>query len=268
MSVPVDAIGSQNLSYISQERKILNQVKLSGVEANGIVLVPGGFSSSQDTLQAVNNTILRLMQTIGMVNENVSALKSPPLNADLEETVATLVESVNGVLMTINEVSNDDMATNKNSDAVQGCLCKLREIIESAVQTPETLNEVFRDFSSLGIKLTHDGLINLDHKTLKEAISSNGDEAARVIKTITATLFETLPLCIDPNSGALVYTGKRLEDSGDDKASKVLTAMSEDLEKERTELEKRLGVAEQLISHSHRFIDSLTLSSEALYGEE
>jgi hypothetical protein len=44
--------------------------------------------------------------------------------------------------------------------------------------------------------------------------------------------------------------------------------MSEDLEKERTELEKRLGLAEQLISHSHRFIDSLTLSSEALYGEE
>jgi hypothetical protein len=103
---------------------------------------------------------------------------------------------------------------------------------------------------------------------LKEAISSNGDEAARVIKTIAAALFETLPLCIDPNSGALVYTGKRLEDSGDDKASKVLTAMSEDLEKERTELEKRLGVAEQLISHSHRFIESLMLSSEALYGEE
>jgi hypothetical protein len=44
--------------------------------------------------------------------------------------------------------------------------------------------------------------------------------------------------------------------------------MSEDLEKERTELEKRLGVAEQLISHSHRFIDSLVPSSESLYGED
>lgn len=268
MSLPVDVIGSQNLSYISQERKILNQVKISGVEANGIVLVPGVFSSSKDTLQAVNNTILRLIQTIGMVNESLSALELPPPNPDLEETFATLVESVNGVLMIINEVSNDDMATNKNSDEVQGCLCKLREIIESAVKTPEILNEVSRDFSSLGIKLIHDGLINLDHKTLKEAISSNGDEAARVIKIITATLFETLPLCIDPNSGALIYAGKRLEDSCDDKASKVLAAMSEDLEEERTELEKRLGVAEQLISHSHRFIDSLTLSSEAMYGEE
>ena len=268
MSIPVDAIGSQNLSYISQERKILNQVKLSGVEASGIVFDPGGNSSFQNSVQVVNNAILRLMHTIGMVNENVSGLQSPLLNADLEETVATLVESVNGVLRIINEVSNDDIATNKNSDAVQGCLCRLREIIESAVKTPETLNEVSRDFSSLGIKLIHDGLISLDHKTLKEAISSNGDEAVRVIKTITAILFETLPLCIDPNSGALVYKGKRLEDSGDDKASKVLAAMGEDLEKERTELGKRLGVAEQLISHSHRFIDSLTLSSEALYGEE
>ena len=79
---------------------------------------------SKIPVQVVNNAILRLMQTIGMVNENVSALQSPPLNADLEETVATIVESVNGVLMIINEVSNDDIATNKNSDAVQGCLCK------------------------------------------------------------------------------------------------------------------------------------------------
>jgi hypothetical protein len=268
MSVPVEAIGSQNLSYISQERKILHQVKLSGVEANGVVLVPGVFSSSKDTLQTVNNAILRLMQTIGMTNESVSGLQLPTPNGDLEETIATLVESVNGVLRIINEASSDDMATNKNTDAVQGCLCKLRQIIESAVKTPEILNEVSGDFSLLGITLIHDGLINLDHKTLKEAISSNGDEAARVIKTITATLFETLPLCIDPNSGALVYTGKRLDESGDDKASKVLAAMSEDLEKERIELEKRLCVAEQLISHSHRFIDSLTLSSVALYGEE
>ena len=268
MSVPVDAIGSQNLSYISQERTILNQVKLSGVEANGIVLVPGGFSSSKDTLQAVNNTILRLMQTIGMVSESVSGLQLTPPNADLEEAVATLVESVNGALRIINEASNDDIATNKNSNTVQGCLCKLREIIESAVKTPETFNEVFRDFSSLGIKLIHDGFTSLDHKTLKEAISSNGDEATRVIKTIATTLLETLPLCIDPNSGALVYTGKRLEDSGDDKASKVLAAMSEDLEKERAELEKRLSVAELLISHSNQLIDDLKPSPEALYGEE
>jgi hypothetical protein len=268
MSIPVDAIGSQNLSYISQERKILNQVKPSGVEANGIALVPGGFSLPQDILQAVNNTILRLMQTNGMVNESVSTLKLPPPNADLEETVATLVESLNGVLTIINEARNDDTVKNKNSDAVQGCLCKLREIIVSAVKTPETLNEVSRDFSSLGIKLIHDGLFEVDNKILKEAVTSSGNEIVRVIKTITAILFETLPLCIDPNSGALVYTGKRLEDSGDDKASKVLAKMSEDLEKERTELEKRLGVAELLISHSHRFIDSLTPSSEALYGEE
>jgi hypothetical protein len=268
MSVPVDVIGSQNLSYISQERTILNQVKLSGVEANGIVLVPGGFSSPQDTLQALNNTIMRLMQTNGMVNESVSALQLPTPNGDLEETTTILVESVNGVLRIINEASNDDIATNKNSDAVQGCLCRLREIIESAVKTPETFNEVFRDFSSLGIKLIHDGLISLDHKTLKEAISSNGDEVARVVKTVAGNLFETLPLCIDPNSGALIYTGKRLEDSGNDKASKVLEVMSEDLEKERAELEKRLSITELLISHSNQLIDDLKPLSEALYGEE
>jgi hypothetical protein len=268
MSVPLEAIGSQDLSYISQERKILHQVKLSGVGDNGTVMAPDGLSSSQNTLQGVNNTILRLMQTMGMVSESVSGHQLPKPIADPEETVAALVESVNGALRIINEAGSDEVATNKNSDTVQGCLCKFKEIIVSAFRTPENLDEVFNDFSSFGIKLIHDGSLSLDRKTLKEAISSNGSEAARVMKTIAGTLLETLPLCIDPNSGALVYTGKRLEDSGDDKASKVLAEMNEELEKERSELEKRLSTAELLISYSNRLIDDLKPSSEALYGEE
>jgi hypothetical protein len=44
--------------------------------------------------------------------------------------------------------------------------------------------------------------------------------------------------------------------------------MSEDLEKEIAELEKRLSITELLISHSHQLIDDLKPLSEALYGEE
>jgi hypothetical protein len=107
----------------------------------------------------------------------------------------------------------------------------------------------------------HDGSLSLNRKVLEKAISSNNEEAIRTVKTVTANLFETLPLCIDPNSGSLIYTGRKLED-GDNRASKTIASLDEELEKERTELVNKLDMAESLISHSTQFIDSLKFSFE------
>jgi hypothetical protein len=259
MRVPVDSKSSQNLFSIPQGRKILNQVKLSDVETKGIVLDPGGITSPQNNVQAVNNTLLRFMQAIGMVSESVSGHELSIQNTDLEEATAVLVESVNGVLMIINEARIDDDIT-----TVQGSLQKLQELIIAAIENPETLSEeVSMDLSSIGIKLTPDGSLSLNHKVLEKAISSNNGEAIRTIKTVTANLFEMLPLCIDPNSGSLIYTGRKLED-GDNRASKAIAAIDEELEKERTELVNKLDMAELLISHSAQFIANLKFSSEVV----
>ena len=268
MRVPVDLNGSQNLSYITQERKTLHQVKPQGVEVNGIVLYPGGNSSFQNPVQVVNNAILRLVQTLGMTKESVVGLQMSQPNADLEEIVGKLVESISEVLRIVDEASQDGVETNKNSDTVQGCLCKLREIIVSAIKNQEIANELDWDFSSMGIKLLQDGSLDIDRITLKDSLSSSKGDMTRVIKTISTNLFETLPLCIDPGSGTLVYTGKKIEDDGDKKASKVLATIDEELEKERTELNKRLSVADLLISYSNKLIDELKPQSEALLGEE
>jgi molybdopterin converting factor small subunit len=265
MRVPADSSGYQNLAYISRDAKILNQVKLSEGKTSWNALISAGFTSSQNTLQAVNTTILRLMQTIGRANESVQFSQQ---NIDLEKTVAALVENLNEVLRIINESTSNDIATNKNISIAPDCLLKLKGIIVSVLKTNKSLNEIFKDFSSLGIKLMQDDSLSLDNKTLHEAISSNPGEAARSVKTIAGTLFETLPLCIDPNSGALVYTGRRLEDSGDDTTAKVLATLSEELEKERTELEKRLSIADLLISHSNNLIDGLKPQVEALPCDE
>lgn len=268
MRVPVDSNGSQNLLHITQERKTLHQVKLPGVEVNGTAVDPGGNSSSQNPVQVVNNAILRLVQTLGMIKESVAGLHMSQPNVNLDEIVGTLVESINEVLRVVDEASKDGVETNKNIDAVQGCLCKLREIIVSAIKNQEITNELGWDFSSLGIKLLQDGLLDIDRKTLKDSLYSSKGDMTRVIKTISNNLFETLPLCIDPGSGSLVYTGKRIENDGDKKASKVLAAIDEELEKERTELDKRLSVADSLISYSNKLIDELKPQSEALLGEE
>jgi SHS2 domain-containing protein len=203
-----------------------------------------------------------------MTKESVAGLHISQPNVDLEEMVDTLVESINEVLRIVDEARKDGVETNKNSNTVQGCLCRLREIIVSAIKNQEIANELDRDFSSLGMKLLKDGSLDIDRKTLKESISLSKGDITRVIKTITTNLFETLPLCIDPGSGTLVYTGKRLEDDGDEKASKVLAAIDEELEKERTELDTRLSVADSLIWYSKKLIDELKPQSEALLGEE
>jgi SHS2 domain-containing protein len=266
MRVTVDSKGYQALFSISQEPKILNQVKLPGAEIKLTASDPSGPIPSHNTLQAVNNTILRFMQTIGMVNEKVSGYELSNQNTDLEEAIAALVESMNKVLSVIKETS---MEIINDSEIVQGSLWKLQEIIISAVKIPEALSEeVSMDLSSIGIKLMHDGWsLSLDHKVLKEAISSNNGETTRTIKAVTANLFEALPLCVDPNSGNLIYTGRKLED-GDDRASKAIAALNEELEKERTELVNKLDMAELLISHSTQFIANLKFSSEMAPSEE
>jgi flagellar capping protein FliD len=171
---------------------------------------------------------------------------------------------MNKVLSVIKEAS---MEIINDSDTVQGSLWKLQEIIISAVKSSETLNELSKDLSLIGIKLTHDGSLSLDNKMLSEAISSKNQEVAQTIKAFTSNLFETLHLCVDPNSGNLIYTGRKLED-GDDRTSKAIAALNEELEKERTELVNKLDMAELLISHSTQFIANLKFSSEMVPSEE
>jgi flagellar capping protein FliD len=101
------------------------------------------------------------------------------------------------------------------------------------------------------------GLLSIDHQSLKEAISSNNNEVAQTVRVVAQSLCDTLPLCIDPNSGSLNYTGKRIEDDGDSKTSKALNSLDEELEKERAELDSRLKIVDELISYSNKLIDDL-----------
>ena len=305
MRVPTESKGLQYLSHSHKEHTAHRTTNVSKVEAAGAVSFPKLLSSGEKILQETNLSILRLTEHVRTLNlaidgnvswggENVVPVVSSDINSfmspdlakmedadvvntesseasiDLEELAVALMESVNEVLRTVitSEVNDSKTTTDINSQADKQYMGELRAIIASAVKTLDDTNAVYRDLSSVGIKLTPKGLFEVDSKTFKEAVASSGNEVARVIKTVASNLLETLPLCIDPNSGALIYTGKRLEDSGDDKAARVLAAMSEDLEKYRTELEKRLGVAEALIAHSNRLIDSLTVPSEVFHGEE
>jgi hypothetical protein len=296
--------GSQCFSYISDENKINNNTKVSEVEATGIQLChSSSLPSAINSIQEVNMTIQRLMQHVRIINlsmdellskaneivaqtitqENNSSFSSdlikiaevrigepqlPMFHADLEEMTVTLVQRMNEVLRVISEASAEDITPDKGAHADNNGLKQLREIIFSGWRVQEEMNNVFKDFSSLGIKLMHDGLFSIDRQFLKEAISSNGVEVARTVKTVAGNIFEILPICIDPSSGTLIYTGKRLEDDGNDKASKVLAAIDEELEKEKTELDNRLSRAELLISYSSKLIDDLKPQSEALLAEE
>jgi hypothetical protein len=290
--------------YLSKEEKINSKTKVPEVEVTGIQLRPAdGFPSDIHLIQEANKAILRLSHQARMINlamdedlpqenegiaptnlteKNPFALSDlttiadvrigepqlPLLHTNLEEMAAALLERMNEVLRVNSGSSNAGIAPDDVAQEDKNSLEQIREIIVSALRIPETMNEAFRDLPSLGIKLMHDGLLSVERQSLKEAIFSNGGEVARAVKTVALNLFETLPLCIDPSSGTLIYTGERLEDGGDDKASKVLAAFGEELDKERTELEKRLSVAELLILYSNNLIADLKPQSEALIAEE
>jgi len=269
MRVQADSKSYQDLLLASKGRIALNQLNISDVQINKIDshLVE---ATSQNTLHAVNNTILRLIQSIEMVIKNLSAGELPNQSCNLERTITALVESVNGLLTSINKTDNDNnIATSRNSDAIQSSLQRLQEIIITILNAPGILSErASLDLSLLGIKLTQDGLLGVDNKVIKEAISSNSKEVIRTVKAFSTSLLETMSFCIDPNSGNLLYIGWKLEEEGDGGASKVFEALNERLEKERAELMKGLSLAELLISQSGQFIENLKISSGMLFNEE
>lgn len=269
MRVQVDSKSYQNLLLASQDRITLSKARISDVQINKIDSCLSE-SASQNALQAVNTAILRLIQSIEMVDRNLSAGELTNQSSNLERTIVALVENVNDLLISINRVNNDNnMATSMNSDAIQSSLQKLQEIIIAILNTPGILSErVSLDASLLGIKLMQDGLLAIDHKTIKEAISSNSKEITKSVKAFSTSLLETLSFCIDPNSGNLLYFGRKLEEEGDGGTSKVFEVLNEKLEKERAELLKGLNLAELLISQSEQLIENLKISSVTFFNEE
>jgi hypothetical protein len=269
MRVQADSKNYQDLLLASQGRIALNQLKISDFRINKIDSHLGE-ETSQNTLHVVNNAILRLIQSIEMVNKNLSAGELSNQSSNLERTITVLIESVNGLLTIKNKADNDNsMATGRNSDAIQSSLQRLQEIIITILNPSGILSKrASLDLSLLGIKLMQDGLLGIDHKVIKEAVLSNSQEVTSTVKAFSTSLLETMSFCIDPNSGNLLCIGRKLEEKGDGGTSKVFEALNEKLEKERAELMKTLNLAELLISQSRQFIENLKFSSGMLINEE
>lgn len=269
MRVQADSKSYQDLLLASQGRIALNQLKISDAQINKIDSCLSE-STLQNTLQAVNNAILRLIQSIEMVNKNLLAGEFSNQINNLERTITALAESVNGLLTSINKADNDNnIATSRNNDAIQSSLQRLQEIIIAILSAPGIVSKrVSLDLSLLGIKLMQNGLLGIDNKVIKEALLANSKEVTRTVKAFSTSLLETMSFCIDPNSGNLLYIGRKLEEEGDGGAPKVFEALNERLEKERAELMKGLSLAELLISQSGQFIENLKISSRMLFNEE
>lgn len=298
MRVSIAPNGSQ-YPCILKEEKIDNEIKVTEGKSTEVQLpVIDRISVDAIRVQEANNAILRLANSVKMINQaldesnspeprsvaqtNVSdeisipfqnviqianvvigESPSPELTIDSEEIAITLVEHMNKTLMVLDEIRDADTPRGEGSLADKQGPEQLREIIVSAFKVTESIHELPTQTTLPGITFTHEGLLYVDRLSLKEAISANTVEVGRSIKTVTAALFETLPLCIDPNSGTLVYTGKGLEDGDYDKASKVSTVVNEELEKEKIELNNKLSMADLLISYSEKLIVELKPRSES-----
>ena len=261
MKASIGLMCYQGILSIPPDRKICNQLKLSGVETEGSALRYDESSFWQDTLREINNTIMRFMETIELTNRVVSG-KELSTNADLEQMLFTFAESMNGLLSACNRASNEHyMTTGNGSGVVQDNLLKLRDTLISVLKMQESSGEEMPlNLKSIGIKLMNDGSLSIDKRTVRDAISSRGGEVIKTVKTIVSSLFEAMPLCIDPNSGNLVNVRRKLEEN-DGNHSKVTAALNERLEKERCELVEKLRITELLIAQSNQFIDNLKLSA-------
>lgn len=299
MRIPVGPNNSR-YAFDADKFRIDKTIKTRVADSKKQLSNPDGFPVNIDILQKTNNVVFKLTQNAlsiilaleeGFLPENESAtsiklpdnitLKGHDLaeifgagkdglqlsNEGLEDLVVKLVKAMNVVLGLANKEINQEAGSSRglitNGDGLQ----TIKEIILSALNITEVMNDGSLSSSLLRVKLMANDLLSIDHQSLKDAISSNNGEVARTVRVVAQALCDTLPLCIDPNSGTLIYTGKRVVDDGDSKTSKALNAIDEELEKEKVELDTRLKVVDELISYSNKLIDDLMYQSAMITCE-
>lgn len=290
MRISID-LNSIQYAYIRDKVKIDDTNKKDFTALNSTLSNSLGFPANIDILQKANNAVFKLAQNAisiilsleeGFLPENESATpvkltdKISLMGHDfaeiigagkdglklsdecLEDLVVKLVEGMNEVLGLSNKEIISGVSCNKSLTTDGDGLQTLKEIILSALNIPEAMNGGSLSLSLLRVKIMENGLLSIDHQSLKEAISSNTIEVARTIKAVAHNLCDTLPLCIDPNSGALNYTGKRIEGDGEEEeTSKALKAIDEEFEKEKAVLDSRLRATDELISYSNKLLEDL-----------
>lgn len=217
----------------------------------------------------MNNAILRLAQGARTLNEVVSVPHSTGQNGGIEKAFAALAKALNEILRIVDGENNQVLPVTNGGIKLEGSLCALKEIILSAIGDPHVLNEPLTDLSGVGITtfISHGG-IGLDAKGMKEALSPAPGEVIRTAKFVASALCETLPLCVDPNSGSLVFTGRKLNGDGEDKTARAVSDLGDEMEKARTELEGRLRTADSLISCSRQLINELTPAPESFIVQD
>jgi len=267
MRVSIGKWGSGIVPFGSQTLKTSDRRKVPEAVSNGTGLGCEGLSVSQGSLQAVNSALLRLIQTINRTINPEPGSELVPSVGDFNEEVKALVEGLNEVLQSISDAGSDNSGTDKATSLANVYLCKVRDVIASSLEIG-TVEHGMPDAPVMVIELADNGSVRLNSRELIESTGADGSGVGRAIKAVASTLLENLPLCIDPNSGNMLYVPREAERSGDDEASRALASLRDELDKERTVLEKQLNTANLLIAHCNEFVDALKLKVGSLDEDE
>jgi len=267
MRVSIDKWGSGIVPFGSQRFKTSDQRKVPEAVSNGTGLGCEGLSVSQGSLQAVNNALLRLIQTINRIFNPEPGPELAPSVTGFNEEVKALVEGLNEVLQSISDAGSDNSGTDKGTSLANVYLCKVRGVIASSLETGK-VEDGIPDAPVMVIELVDNGSVRRNSRELTESTGADGRGVGQAIKAVASTLVENLPLCIDPNSGNMLYVPREAERRDDDEASKALASLRDELDKERTVLEKQLNTANLLIAHCNGFVHVLKLKVGSLDEDE
>jgi len=254
---PVTAIED----YTTKKALIIKDIKGSIVK---IIKDTASFSSSDD----IANTTSR---STGMPAENIESgsikvmvfgmndiVKSQELERNIViEKVAKMIENINDIAKYVDNWSEGSPpAGTVKATTLQLDTAMVKNVLFSSVKGAAEGEATDMQPRAIGIKIDGDNLLHLDSKVLESALSSRKEETISTLKGMGSYLHERLNLYIDPNSGALVYQKKPSADNigGADKSHDDFT---DQLEKEREDLEKRAKMINYLIDGSNRLIDAL-----------
>jgi hypothetical protein len=185
--------------------------------------------------------------------------------AELVKKMELVIEDVNRIMVALEQQQAQRNPVAGTSQAARG-LQQLKESLFAILFLRVVGNVVYETPESIGIRASQN-LLSLDSKALEAALSSNPNEAARVLRSVSVGLYDLVNLFIDPRVVVDAELRQRAAQEAEE-GKEDSRAEQRAFERERQGLEGRLKTLQDLLDESRELRDWFSARAVADPSEE
>jgi hypothetical protein len=250
------------LEVLGLLKRLPKQTLVAGREA--VVIVDGKRLMASGNL--FEEIVPGMKIALSGTNRGVPVQVSVVLDAvELVKKMELVIEDVNRIMVALGQQQAQQDPTAGASQGARG-LQQLKESLFTILFQRVAGNVIYETPESIGIRVSQN-LLGLDSKALEAALSSNPNEAARVVRSVNVGLYDLVNLFIDPRVVVDAELRQRAAQEAEE-GREDSRAEQRAFERERQGLEGRLKTLQDLLDESRLLRDLFSARAVADPAEE